>query len=328
MAIAYAAPMHRDSYRTAQRLGALVLVGAAMSLYSAACGGDPDLSDPEEAGVALGEALCGYLAGCCEAGVLPGGSEGACVEQISANFKFAIDQGESEGYTYDPRCVETQITVLENAECSPNGLSQTQSAGSCVATCYGGFVHGTAKQGEACDDPRDCDFGLQCMGTCVDPCGAQVGERCGNVGETFVVCRIDGFCKLDEGDPNQGTCTALPKRGEDCTSSVCTPGLACIDGSCADPQPNGAACRSPNDCFSKYCDPTDPQNPVCGEAPGPGQACSYACTPDAVCNGETCIALPKGGEACPGSQCAPGFLCRDEVCVSESELLCSTFTAD
>ena len=247
---------------------------------------------------------------------------------MAAQLKLLIEMGESEGYAYDARCVETQLDLLDGADCSLAGASLTPTPGSCTPTCYGGYVHGTAKQGEACEDPRDCDFGLICSGTCVDPCGAAVGSACGNVGETFVVCRNDANCEFAQPGDTTGTCVALPRKGESCTSQLCAPGFACVDGTCVDPQPNGSPCSQPTGCRSGYCDFDDPTNPVCGTPPGPGEACTYLCTPDAFCDGTVCVALPGVGQPCPNLQCRPGAICRDDVCVAESELLCSAFERD
>ena len=305
----------------------LCLFVASLAGFFGACDSEPDLSDPEEAGEALGDAFCGYLAGCCDEAVLPGGSESSCAEQIRLNFGLLIDQAEQDGYTYDPRCVEQQIAALDGATCSISGANGVPEDGSCYVACAG-IAHGSVQEGEVCEDPRDCDYGLVCVGTCVNPCGAGLGEACGQLSETsFVSCAAGTFC-ASETVTAPGVCSKLPGAGEPCSGFGCAAGLACDGSVCGAPIPNGSPCPGFMGCASGFCDTTDFENPVCKALPGPGEPCTFACSPEATCDGTTCIALPESGEPCPDFQCAPNLACSDNVCRSESELLCGIFDGD
>jgi hypothetical protein len=313
------------------RLGCILGLALGLGgLLSAGCSSEPDLSNPEEAGEALGEALCGYVSGCCGESAVPGGTEENCVAQISANFDLLIQQAEEGGYQYDPRCVEAYIEALSGDTCSLANANGQPTPGTCKPYCVS-LAHGDKQEGEACADPRDCDFGLQCQGTCVDPCGSGVGSPCGQIGENqYAFCSVELFCKIDDFETGAGTCAAFPEKGEPCESFACAAGLACIDGVCDEPLPDGAPCPSYSGCQSNNCDISDPQNPVCAPAPGVGEACTAFCATGLYCSAETltCATLPGKGDACPDFQCAPGLVCSDDVCIDEADLFCQAFEGD
>jgi hypothetical protein len=302
---------------------ALAALSWGAAVVVPACSSDYDLTDPEEAGQAVAEAFCGLLAECCDESQLPGGSESDCFDLYASNFAFAVEQQEKEGYPYDPRCVEVFLATTEQLDCS-FGLGGTGAVGTCGACA--GFNHGSKKKGETCEDPRDCDFGLVCAGTCIDPCGGELGEACGSMPNgSYGICAQGYFCQTSEADPSSGTCAPLPGRGDACPSYQCAPGLACVEGVCDSVQPIGASCRVPTDCSTGYCDTTDPTALVCAPPPGAGEPCSYACDTSSRCVNGICEALPREGMPCPDSVCAAEAICDDGVCTSVATLLCSNF---
>ncbi len=280
------------------------------------CESEVDYSDPEEAGDAVGDAYCGFLAGCCDESKLPGGSEADCVDFISSNFDYLIQQSETDGYEYDPRCAEQQVRLLESASCDSGNFGIPEGT-ACEAVCAG-LAHGSKQKGEACEDPRDCDFGLVCAGTCTDPCGGGVGEPCGQLSdENYAFCEAGLVCALDV-ETGVGTCASLPGLGDDCSMNFqCDTGLTCLAGICEAPLANGEPCLQYSGCASNYCDTTDPQNPVCAAPPGIGDPCVSICSANAYCDGMVCVELPGEGEPCPTYQCKPDLYCgAEDVCES------------
>lgn len=207
------------------------------------------------------------------------------------------------------------------------------NAGSGVDECD--FLHGTLANGATCATSVECMNGYchhedSCMGTCT--AYAATGTVC-NLGD--VSCAPDADCDstthkcttatgtagmacsqsmntgciptltcLDPDGDGNGTCTALPSRGQTCTSDTILCDL------------NSAICDYDYTTMNGYCVPAATLDPA---------RCiiDAQCTGDSYCRGAsfgtgtygTCTARAHRGASCATDKCVNGLTCRpDHTC--------------
>lgn len=193
----------------------------------------------------------------------------------------------------DDTCGVCTRAVGEGESCNAEGVScapglQCRSVEGGGATCQ---RH--RREGEACE--RDCGAGLICDG---DVCKAsaslpKTGEAC------VQFCAFGNLCI-------ESKCVALPKenegcRGDDEPGSRCAAGLDCNEAT--------------NVCRRQFTGEIDP-----GSACGEDDSCKGG-----YCDGGTCVAYAKLGEACVEDDtnqgelsspppCQDGYTCREGKC--------------
>jgi hypothetical protein len=248
-------------------------------------------------------AICHFAYGCCTPVErdrfleLDFKDEGTCLEELNdtGGILFSIDQQAREAVSagkavYDgdkaEKCSRTTFDALNQCDAaalgasggfgfSTIGLVTDASDPECVALALRDYTTGTVKDGDDCVSDFECaDFG-----SCVVP--------------------------ADETDiTNKGSCHASAKEGVACNDRPCVPGLSCINGACAkpDPQPEGADCSSNGDCASGNCADVEVGG-SCFNDP------SRQCTRDEDCAvGDSCV----GG--IPSRQCAAAAQVTIDVC--------------
>ena len=239
-----------------------------------ACGGVDDagfdpVPEPELPGTSA-EVYCGLVFGCDCASAFP--DEQTCIESRTMEWEMQQQLAQDAGLSYDAQCAGTNLGRLQQRGCASTFDSE------CSSFCS--VYHGNVPLGGDCTAPvqgqtwSDCAQGLECNGTCVDPCGSAEGllgngELCrGPDGELLGMCKSseDLFCGEND------RCVPFPGVGEQCI----------------DTEQGGGICAS-----GLFCDLSDEANPTCKTAPGPGQPCADGqCSEGNVCVDLTCIALP------------------------------------
>jgi hypothetical protein len=177
--------------------------------------------------------------------------------------------------------------------------------------CY--FSLECANGGSCYQTDTSCSSWLQCCsGACQGTTTpiVPVGGKCSSTDR----CAGDAYCDTSVSGVT-GTCK-LPSAGEGAAcadETSCAPPLYCdLDptagmGTCRRPAATGEACADGFgfivcDDVRDYCDPS---SLTCARRAGIGASCSssQACIDYAECDGMTCLALPKPGEACRGGSC-------------------------
>lgn len=294
------------------------LLSLGLALVGAAACGDDTATEPtpqQHPGDAIAEARCARYDACCPGGAPVVGSGAECVEELGAAYRAQIDDGGGEGWDFDQRCVDAAIALYGGITCD-----EDPAVARCtIDWCWGGFHHGTAAAGATCSDARDCDINLDCVeGACRNPCGLGEGEPCGAsaVDPDVQTCSPLYVCDLQS-----STCRPLPPAGQPCLTNRCQKGVACIEGTCEAPRPEGAPCPDDPACASSYC---AGGSGTCSTRPGVGEPCSVGgCDLASRCVDGTCQPLPGDGEPCPELECAEGFACADGVCVVSIPVLCA-----
>jgi hypothetical protein len=124
----------------------------------------------------------------------------------------------------------------------------------------------TGAAGAGCDVKAQlCVTGQSCAlaavagttytGTCVATGSYAAGAAC-KLGVPEA-CATGNYCKTAALTPFDGTCTALPQKGEDCgkpgSGDVCGPNLVCVSRKCQSLVANGVSCVGNAECFSESC---------------------------------------------------------------------------
>lgn len=240
----------------------------------------------------------------CRRGVVAGDSS-AC----NNVFRGTVAAGES--CSGDLEC-ESGRCIIPPRTCSGRCAPLRSEGGPCAShsdcrdllACVDGACRRPPGEGEPCTGL--CAEGLRCesrRGICV-PLPAE-GESCSSYGNS---CRRGLVCM-------SGRCSPPPGLGEPCYlrwgTPLCHDGLRCHDGICAEPRPEGAACRSTSECrFGSRC-----HDGRCATVRNRGERCT-AETPCALglgCIDGRCRTLPDIGERCFDSGCLRGR-CVDGRC--------------
>lgn len=218
----------------------------------------------------------------------------ACLADIDLRLAEDKKVAADNMLVFDEGCYDKSLRYLVDLEC------RTQSQVDSIADLLCPFcapVHGDKPVGAACtvygDGYSDCASDLVCYGmnndrACVSPCvELTAGQPCGD-GVNFLGC-VDGlYCSFESGR--------------------CEPLLA-----------DAASCMAGFECMSGYCDATQ----ACGQAPGMGEACDFACAEGLVCDMNTCATPPPAGQPCVFGACAEGSQCNaSEICELEEALAC------
>lgn len=169
-------------------------------------------------------------------------------------------------------------------------------------TTGGDCLSGLCVDGKCCDGActgqcEACNVAGK-EGTCSPVVGAPVGARTACTA-TPTACGLscDGVTR---------TACALPKAGVACGAAKCKDGIAALPGSC---DGAGTCVTGTKTCAPFKC---------AGDACGAGCTTDYDCDPAAYCDGSTCVAKKKLGEAATeGRTCATGFA-ADGVCCSSA----------
>jgi hypothetical protein len=152
----------------------------------------------------------------------------------------------------------------------------------CVADTFCGndqICHPLVTEGGLCDDDRECDYHLGCIGpTELMPGNCRVlpllGESCPyqRCAELGAVCNASHVCvavglpgtpcasgddcsPLARCDTTAGVCTEVPRLGEPCTFTCAGESFCDVNGSktCIAPRANTEPCSSDAECASLYC---------------------------------------------------------------------------
>lgn len=181
-------------------------------------------------------------------------------------------EGSRRGLAYDPWCVGVMVAVTRDRACETN---DQQEPVDCDLRCTV-FV-GQAEAGMRCDLRElgsECERGLVCFGGfCQPACGVEAGESCA---DPNTIC-AEGLQCVEQ------RCTLRPQAGEPCQNGGCAEGL--------------------------WCDPADPDKPICRSPAALGQACrGHDECESGNCPAGSCAPRPGLGEPCFGS-CADGLFC-------------------
>jgi hypothetical protein len=225
-------------------------------------GGDCDL-DAECKGGASG-AFCQSASGTCPgkcAALLVAGQACTKNDQCASGLECST----STNKCVQPAAAGAACKGADQPPCA-NGLicmgDNTTTAGTCKARADA-F---TAAASASCDlKTQFCVAGQSCAvsaivgtsitGTCVATGGYAAGAACK---PTFPdACASGNYCKTTTLAPFDGTCTALPQKGEDCgkqwSGDVCGPNLVCVTKKCQGLVANGVSCAGNAECYSESC---------------------------------------------------------------------------
>ncbi len=213
---------------------------------------------------------------------------GTEVELLVIDIRERLDGVLGEGLVYDGECVAQYVDQLDALECGTEPLD----AGECQPPCQ--LIHGWHVEGESCRlDGRvvnDCVRGLECIGTCTDPCTGGDGFY---VAEGESCDAPDRQCAPGLGCTDAGVCRALPEPGEPCFRSECAAGAYCELEVIGDPTSLercfalgevGDPCRGHDQCAAGEC-----PNGFCASPSGEGTPCIAACGPGFDCVVGACV---------------------------------------
>jgi hypothetical protein len=236
----------------------------------------------------------------------------------------------------DPTCTSSELggcpLPLSGAggRCESDVECETQVciSGSCaVASCNDGRENGS-------------ETGVDCGGSCVEPCDDCAGSECNppeptcddrliNQGESDVDCGgpCEAPCGAGQRCENDGDCASglfCPEPTGECTSVSCADGFLngaelqvdCGGGTCPG-CPIGAPCSDGSDCAAGVCG----QNDTCS-APSCDDGVQNGTEPSADCGG-TCTDCPEGQPCSVGADCRSG-VCNPAGCGAEVERCCQT----
>jgi hypothetical protein len=180
---------------------------------------------------------------------------------------------------------------------------------------------------------EQCEPGLTCLGghgyaVCDTADPLEVGERCFDAG-SHRFCAPDLYCAGQES--GAGQCQPRVGEGSACeTSSACTTGLRCLEGSCVPLGQPGEDCSSHSDCASNLrCHPIED---VCAARAEIGEVCRFptdygveflACVEGAWCGEEHCEPLLELGSPCTYSDgCPMESACENGYCTECADGSC------
>jgi len=202
-------------------------------------------------------------------------------------------------------------------ETDPCHAGVCQSDGSGGQQCVPSVPAVNASNGVQCFRPEDpCQVGDCDNGFC-SPTGTSYDEKCPEVDGNMCTreCQVVngiGVC-LQNGIATPGNCAILSPPNN------CQPGQ-CAAGSCV---ANGPVkvCTTPtiSQCEHRTCDVDGTGQPVCGQAPSPGIACSHSPAPNecqvSQCNDSGgCVNKPKPD----GTDCTDASPCKEGTCDNAS----------
>lgn len=232
-------------------------------------GGHPAVSQ-SELPQAIAQTICQNIGPCCQAAGLPL-DPSKCTTVLTQTYKSVLP--EADGGTYDSTasgpCLDSIRATV--AQCQFNGTGPASEACSplfdrqgshrnagdpCDETCTrngssvgcSGFASSGTGGAPAASGTCYTNDGLYCdHQTSVCKSQSAVGATC-----TYDEECAHGYC--------QGTCQALLSEGTSCDAlsfnNRCVEGLHCdsTTNMCAQPGPEGAACRYSTDCATRHCD--------------------------------------------------------------------------
>jgi hypothetical protein len=269
----------------------------------------------DEAAETIAEAACRLYYECeCEADPPLYSSEADCRLEVAGQIQEGIDQAIEMELIYDDSCPGAWLNVLEAVGCdytlqvflNSDLLNLGQAADACKLyrgdrTDGQSCTRRAGGVGDDCDEESECDHQDQCV-------------------------------EYDFGNPEGADCAP----GQD----DCLPGLVCVDINggqdriCEDLPGQGQTCMGSADLcdFDLYC---DQESKNCVQMPGSGEPCAPfegltgTCDLESICEGDTCVDLPTGGQACAqGRRCAVGFRCEGQnegVCVEDVPYVCNPY---
>lgn len=286
-----------------------IVVGLFVAGVTVAACKDEAGPSAEDAPEAVAQALCRWYFECgCDEENDRFTSEADCRLEIAGDVQSDIDEGQQQGLTYQPGCVQAVLDFFETVQCaSAVDLYLEEDlarASEDLTSCK--LFHGDREAGESCTELQDtnsddCLADLDCEnGVCTVPdVRKKAGEACNDMD---ALCEAGLVCM----DINGGTdrkCEDLPEAGEVCKGT-------------------GNLCH-----LDYYCEQS---SKTCRSLPGPGKECAASpnvlqqrCNAEGVCNTDTnmCDPVPGGGEDCV-LKCADGFVCEGGVCRTEEAVAC------
>lgn len=234
----------------------------------------------------------------CPCSAQPYATADDCVAGLKQQSDTLKSFASSQGLTFDQGCYESSLALIQDEVGCGAGFTDESNA-SCSSYC--GVIHGDKPAGAACTSTggfSDCARNLFCAdAVCVDFCARLgAGDVCakteGDTTSTIGSCGEGLYCDLSD----TLTCKALLASGAACDQLFdnCQEGLVCG------------------------------MDAMCGPPPGAGEACTFACSGDLICENSVCAKAPGDSEPCSmNGECAEGFECGDlNSCVPREPLLC------
>jgi hypothetical protein len=307
----------------------------AAPLFASACSGDeptaPAGGGPvsvETIRAELEAAQCEYAVRC---GYMP--DKDVCLNLSSADQELLqlLADVVFGTVTYDDAAARTCVNAIKAQSCDALPSVEKATNDACRA-----IFTGMVPEGGACVVNEECAGESFCDTTEPMGGGACALGKCAPVKDLVSVggdcsmgsCVAGAYC--DPGDGAGGsapTCTERNDNGEPCNQpDACLEGQRCNlggDDKCFKLSAEGQPCN-PNlavgSCVrvDNFCDPT---SKTCVKLPGVGQPCAQVgdemrCLAFAHCDGTTCQARPREGEACmqDGPACLGSLSCvNDEM---------------
>lgn len=170
----------------------------------------------------------------------------ACFSKKSDLTRDAIMSNYPTGKANAEACLAAVTAVYADAKVTADEHKQLKQS------CDKVFRNDKAK-GASCSSDNDCADGLGCYQhasdatkhTCETITIAAKGDECSTIG---TVCAEGTFCYNGE------FCVSRAAKDAACDEKKpCLESLSCVEGKCADKDPQGTACTSDNDCTSGYC---------------------------------------------------------------------------
>jgi len=226
-------PDGEGSHAGIQQSGKIPLVVALVHCLSCSGSGDSIASVADYAD-AYAHAVCARAATCCTADdfeTLTGGSQAACLQQVSDNLNTKAQLVQVGIQRYDQVAGAECVRRIQSASCVEVFGVADDASDPCAAVFVGASVLGEACDGDYFCQSEDCE-----SQSCVTP-------PC-----TIGSCPAGDYCIVNTG------CAAIIAEGNACTGDdMCGSAAACLGRVCSPLLDDGVACSTNRQCKSANC---------------------------------------------------------------------------